>query len=77
MHLESYNCELCQSATEETMFHLFLECPFAKSCWGILNLNLPSQFSFPEIVLVFKDQLNSEFSLTAVILICWTNLGNQ
>lgn len=27
MHLESYNCVLCNLATEETVTHLFLECP--------------------------------------------------
>lgn len=72
MHLETYNCELCQLATEETLHHLFLECPFARSCWGILNLDIQPQSSFPEVILYFRDQLNSEFFLNAVILMCWT-----
>ena len=75
MHLETYNCELCQLATEETLHHLFLECPFARSCWGILNLDIQPQSSFPEVILYFRDQLNSEFFLNAVILMCWTIWG--
>lgn len=75
MHLESYNCELCRTAVEETLSHLFLECPSAKSCWGILNLNTPAQSNLPEVVFVFKNQLNSEFFLNVVILMCWTIWG--
>jgi hypothetical protein len=39
MHLESYNCVLCHLATEKTVTHLFLECPF---CQVLLE---PHQYS--------------------------------
>jgi hypothetical protein len=38
MQLQSYNCELCNKGAEETLEHLFLQCPFAQDCWGMLNL---------------------------------------
>ena len=33
MVLENYNCVLCHLDTEEFLLHLFLHCPFARSCW--------------------------------------------
>jgi hypothetical protein len=38
MHLPCYDCVLCQAATEETLFHLLLGCPFARECWIHLGL---------------------------------------
>jgi hypothetical protein len=34
--LESYSCVLYQNDVEETRDHLFLNCPFAIACWGLL-----------------------------------------
>jgi hypothetical protein len=36
--LPSFDCVLCQAAPEETVEHLFLHCPFAQSCWALLQL---------------------------------------
>ena len=57
---------------EETLEHLFLHCPFASQCWGILNLDIPGDANLPDIVSVFEDQLNSSFFMVAVILMSWT-----
>jgi hypothetical protein len=32
MHLDDYNCVLCSLAVEESLVHLFLDCPFSESC---------------------------------------------
>lgn len=45
MHLDSFDCALCLDATEETMDHLFLTCPFANSCWSQIGVTLQSQSS--------------------------------
>lgn len=45
MNLDSYNCGLCSLAVEETREHLFLFCPFARQCWGILCLDPLTQAS--------------------------------
>lgn len=71
MHLESYNCVLCLLNTEETCQHLFLLCPFAKQCWRIINIDIPINEDFPDITDYFKDRLQSQFFLAAVILVCW------
>jgi hypothetical protein len=42
MHLQSYNCVLCNESVEETaVAHLFLKCDFAKACWNLVGLNIP------------------------------------
>ena len=75
MFLESYNCVFCLEGVEETRDHLFLKCNFAKDCWNLLGLNLPVQCSFPEVILLMKTHLHSDFFLNAVILMCWTVWG--
>jgi len=38
MALDDYNCAVCSLGIEETLLHLFLECPFAVNCWATLGL---------------------------------------
>jgi hypothetical protein len=70
MQLQSYNCELCNQGVEETLEHLFLQCPFAQDCWGMLNLQLSAGAVF-ENFRALKFQLNSKFFMEALILMCW------
>jgi hypothetical protein len=55
MHLDCYNCVLCSYHVEENLDHLFLICPFPRSCWSLLNINLPSNYSILEILILIKD----------------------
>jgi len=41
MHLESFDCVLCDSSVEEEVDHLFLRCDFAKACWNLVGLTIP------------------------------------
>jgi len=72
MHLDSYNCVLCNHLVEESVEHLFVECPFAKMCWDIISIDIPLGSSFPEHTAQLKIQLNSQFFMEAIILMCWT-----
>jgi hypothetical protein len=38
MTLESYSCENCLWQREETLYHLFLRCNFAKACWNSIGI---------------------------------------
>lgn len=71
MQLDSYNCVLCNQLVEETVEHLFVDCPFARMCWDILNIDIPVDSSFPELSAQLKIQLNSQFFVEAIILLCW------
>ena len=72
MHLDSYNCVLCNESVEEIAEHLFLQCSFAKDCWSIINLDTPPHMTFPQIVDHIKTKLQFQFFMLAVILMCWT-----
>jgi hypothetical protein len=57
---------------EESVEHLFVECPFAKMCWDIISIDIPLGSSFPEHTAQLKIQLNSQFFMEAISLMCWT-----
>jgi hypothetical protein len=59
MHLDSYNCELCNQGTEETLDHLFLHCPFAQQGWGIINLAVSTNSGIFDNLNALKSQLHS------------------
>ena len=40
MALDDYNCPVCSLGSEETLLHLFLDCPFAVDCWATLGLHI-------------------------------------
>jgi len=57
MNLKDFNCVLCNVAMEESLPHLFLECPFAIRCWDLINVQT-SQNSGPfQNLQNFRDQL--------------------
>jgi len=72
MHLDSYNSVLCDLLEEESVHHLFVDCPFARMCWDIINVDIPLSCSFPELTSQIKIQLNTQFFMEAIILLCWT-----
>jgi hypothetical protein len=72
MALDSYNCEFCFAAVEETVEHLFWHCPFAQHCWGIINLQTVLRGGTFENVEAIKVQMQSQFFMVAIILMCWT-----
>jgi hypothetical protein len=71
MHLEDYNCVLCQHPPEETLMHLLFFCPFAKDCWSTWNFQFAEQLSIPQNFHEWKLLQNVSFALDFFILICW------
>jgi hypothetical protein len=53
---------------EETLTHLFLDCPFAQSSWGIFNLLIPQGSHF-EVLESFKLQSNVNFFMDIIIML--------
>lgn len=72
MHLPSYNCVLCSLSCEETVDHLFLECDFAKACWGLLGLTVISSPSPIQRFQCFRSQIGEAFFMEIIILMCWS-----
>jgi len=71
MHLESYNCVLCQLSVKETCEHLFIECPFAKDCWNLLGVTLQNGININDCILQLKEQSHPKFFMMVAILMCW------
>jgi hypothetical protein len=72
MILESYSCENCLWQREETLYHLFLRCNFAKACWNSIGIT-PPRIAHPEEASEnLKQQLNVPFSMEVIILMTWS-----
>jgi hypothetical protein len=72
MHLDSYTCEKCILQRNETSYHLFLRCNFARACWSQIGLT-PPQISCPcRAVMRLKHQLNMVGALEVIMLMSWS-----
>lgn len=72
MHLESYNCVLCQEAVEETVEHLFLGCQFARDSWELIGVNIQNQVNIFAAIDQIRAQSHPSFFLMVIILMCWS-----
>ena len=37
----NFQCQMCNIGVEETLEHLFFQCPFSRSCWDRLGMTMP------------------------------------
>ena len=72
MKLEDYTCVLCTSQTEESLFHLPIDCPFASTCWNQLGLQIKPQMNLFQNLEIFRRQHHVPFYTEIIILMCWT-----
>jgi hypothetical protein len=72
MTLESYTCENCIWQKEETLYHLFLRCTFAKACWNSIGLIPLRIANSEEAATNLKQQLNVPFSMEIIIIMTWS-----
>ena len=72
MHLPDSNCALCSDKVEETLIHLFWDCPFALACWDIIAPERTRGISsFDEIVLI-STRLPKDLALDIIVMSCWS-----
>jgi hypothetical protein len=71
MALPDYSCIHCPAMVEESTFHLFLDCPYARQCWAWLNLQVNQLLDPFQILQSFRNQLQVPFSMEILILMCW------
>lgn len=71
MHLDDYNCAICNASIEETSMHLFFECPFSLSCWS--SIGIIWDLSLPPLDMIIEARTNFGSSIFREIVIaaCW------
>lgn len=73
MHLQTYDCVLCDEAVEVTIDHLFLHCEFARlepswvKCPPASRPISSSRFFFSRI-----QQLGVPLYMEIVVILCWS-----
>lgn len=71
MYLECYNCVLCHLNTEESLMHLFFDCPFAMACRNVLGFAHLIQNDHLAMLSAFKDHFQRPFFMEVFISMCW------
>ena len=71
MHLQNYNCATIQCPEEETLYHLFWTCPFARQCWDYICPNREVNLTMHEAFQDLKFKLNVPFFMEIIILASW------
>ena len=72
MALPTFDCAICNTGTEETLQHLFFQCPLALNCWNLLQVQPVNSDSVFDIIESFKYQLNTPIFMSLIIMHCWT-----
>jgi len=67
MELQSYNCVLCHLDAEESLHHLFMDCPFAMTCWNLLGLAHLIQGNMLDSIPLFKTQIKRPFFMEVIV----------
>lgn len=71
MFLDCYNCVLCQLNTEESLLHLFFQCPFALACWNVLGFAHLIQNGLLATIEAFRIYIQRPFFMEVFISMCW------
>jgi hypothetical protein len=69
MYLDSYDCELCLLQREEKLRHLFFKCSFARNCWNIIGVRVPTWMK-PERATRHKRALRLPFAMEIMVIMC-------
>jgi len=55
---------------QESSTHLFIFCPFAQACWGLLDLSIDQEGHFATLE-QFRTQLQVPFFMEIIIIMSW------
>lgn len=68
---EGYNCALCQNSMEETIEHLFFDCPSAATRWFILGIVWEENVSIHEKIYIAKGDFQHPFFMEIFLIGAW------
>lgn len=69
--LEDYSCVLCNSNQEETLLHLFFECPFSIACWTSIGIQWNSNLQPLDMLLAARQAFGSKIFREIIITATW------
>lgn len=70
MHLDSYNCVYCDTGQEETIVHLFFQCPFSQRCCRKLNIFWDLSLDPDSMLFTARQNFNSKIFREVLIIGC-------
>jgi len=71
MILPTYECVCCHLRMEETLSHLFFDCPFALAYWSKLNIMIIGNSTW-QILEAVKEQINLPFFMEIIVTFYWS-----
>ena len=73
-HIHVHNddlCVLCNTRAEETIDHIFFDCPFSRSCWNSMNINWNSSLSLLDRFYEARQIHNLQFFTEITLIAAW------
>lgn len=64
-------CVMCDSREEETIDHLFFECPFAKECWAAIHFEWDDSLQLSDRFIQARTASNLPFFSEAALIASW------
>jgi hypothetical protein len=72
MEIPDYNCVMCNGNSEESLFHLFFDCPFSKSCWNFINIQWDTSLTPQNMLIKGRRLFNSRIFRKVIMVSGWT-----
>jgi hypothetical protein len=67
---DNYNCVLCDLNNEESMYHLFFQCPFSTECWN-LDIHWNHDIYFFDTIKEAKKNCQHDFFMEVFTIAAW------
>lgn len=71
MYLDEYTCVLCQLSAEETLEHLFFECPFSYQCWQQIGIQWITSVNIVERIVQARFDFGLQSFREIAMLAAW------
>jgi len=72
MYLDDYTCVFCTCRDDETIAHLFLNCPFSQQCWISIGLHIQSNLGPLAVLEDLRRQIAEPFFMEVITLMSWS-----
>jgi hypothetical protein len=64
-------CVMCSSGEQETIEHLFFDCPFAQECWSMIGVTWDTSLPLMDRFTQVRSSHANPFFIEAVLIAAW------